>query len=111
MTRKLPDSMLDVVRVGVRLLLDGSYGVAFGTVARAVGGHQERGLLGSDRMNRMHEQLLLLGVRRERLDAAQPQNPLLSHPCHPPHASKPSFLMPPAAHEHSSAQRSVFQGL
>jgi hypothetical protein len=62
-------------------------------------------------MNRMHGQLLLVGVGASSLDAADPKTSLLSHPLHPLHASKPWFLMPAVAHDHSSAQRSVFQGV
>ena len=41
-------------------------------------GIKNEGSMGSDRMNRMHgqrqQQLILLGVRRERLDVADPQS-------------------------------------
>jgi hypothetical protein len=62
-----------LLRNGVRLLAKGLYSFAFGSLAPWAGIKNE-GLLGSDRMTRILEQRLLLGVRRESLDPADPQS-------------------------------------
>jgi hypothetical protein len=62
-------------------------------------------------MKRMLEQRLLLGVRRERLGAADLQSPCSSIRSIRLMQANPPFLMLAVVHEHSPAQRSVFQGV
>jgi hypothetical protein len=63
------------------------------------------------RKKRMHEQLLLLGVRCEGLDRRTPKFSCSSIGFIRLMQANPSFLMPTEAPEHSSADGSLIQGV
>jgi hypothetical protein len=77
-----------------------SDGFAFGTVSTVLGQHQERGFAYIARMERMLGQRQLLGVRRQSLDRADPQQ--LSAPASVSSASCKQTLALDAAGERMS---------